>query len=39
MQLVEHGTIAVLGNHDSAVNDTSAGLKAEARIVIDWTRG
>ncbi len=39
MELVADGGLAVLGNHDAAVSDPSIGMNADARYVIDWTRG
>ncbi len=38
MDLVEHGAVAVLGNHDSAVGNPREQLNVEAQIVIEWTR-
>ncbi len=39
MDLVDQGAMAVLGNHDSAVDDTREGLNVEAQVVMEWTRG
>src|SRR5664279_1978317 len=39
MDLVDKGAMAVLGNHDSAVNNPREQLNIEARVVIEWTRG
>ena len=39
MELVSKGAIAVLGNHDSAVNDPTVRINPEAQAAIDWTRG
>jgi diadenosine tetraphosphatase ApaH/serine/threonine PP2A family protein phosphatase len=39
MDLVADGSVAVLGNHDSAVGNTGEQLNIEARVVIEWTRG
>ncbi len=39
IELVSRGAIAVLGNHDAAVNDPSVAINVEAQFVIDWTRG
>ncbi len=39
MELVAAGAIAVLGNHDAALNDPRNSLHEAARSVIDWTRG
>ncbi len=39
MDLVEKGARAVLGNHDSAVNNPRDQLNVEAKIVMEWTRG
>jgi diadenosine tetraphosphatase ApaH/serine/threonine PP2A family protein phosphatase len=38
MELTSRGALAVLGNHDAGVNDTSLRVNAEAQFVIDWTR-
>jgi diadenosine tetraphosphatase ApaH/serine/threonine PP2A family protein phosphatase len=37
--LVDGGATAVVGNHDSALAKPSERLNADARVVIDWTRG
>ncbi|SHL62653.1 Predicted phosphodiesterase [Bradyrhizobium lablabi] len=39
MDLVEHGAIAVRGNHDSAIGTATASMNAEAQAAIEWTRG
>ena len=39
MELVEQGTLAVLGNHDSAIANPRQQMNVEARIAIEWTRG
>jgi diadenosine tetraphosphatase ApaH/serine/threonine PP2A family protein phosphatase len=39
MDLVDHGALAVRGNHDNAVGDTSEELNVEAQVAIEWTRG
>jgi diadenosine tetraphosphatase ApaH/serine/threonine PP2A family protein phosphatase len=39
MDLVADGALAVLGNHDCAVGDPKVQLNAEAKAVIEWTRG
>ena len=39
MDLVEHGAIAVRGNHDNAVGTLSESMNAEAQAAIEWTRG
>jgi len=39
MDLVSKGAIAVLGNHDAAVNDPAIRMNEEAQAAIDWTRG
>ena len=39
MGLVEDGAIAVVGNHDNAVNTPSETMNAEAQAAIEWTRG
>ena len=38
-ELVSRGAIAVLGNHDAAVNDPTVRINPEAQLAIDWTRG
>ena len=38
-ELVSKGAIALLGNHDAAVNDSTVRINTEAQAVIDWTRG
>ena len=38
-ELVSRGAIAVLGNHDAAVNDGTVRINPDAQTVIDWTRG
>lgn len=39
MGLVDKGAVAVLGNHDSAINNGREHMNVEARVVIEWTRG
>ena len=39
MELISRGAVAVLGNHDSAVNDPTIRINQDAQAVIDWTRG
>jgi diadenosine tetraphosphatase ApaH/serine/threonine PP2A family protein phosphatase len=39
MDLVEHGAVAVRGNHDNAVGTTAESMNAEAQAAIEWTRG
>ena len=39
MDLVAEGAVAVLGNHDGAVNNTREQLNVEAQAAIEWTRG
>ena len=39
MDLVEHGAIAVRGNHDSAIGTATLSMNAEAQAAIEWTRG
>lgn len=39
MELVEQGAMAVLGNHDSAINTTREQMSTEAKFAIEWTRG
>jgi diadenosine tetraphosphatase ApaH/serine/threonine PP2A family protein phosphatase len=38
MDMVEQGALAVLGNHDNAINVPSESMNAEAQMVIEWTR-
>jgi diadenosine tetraphosphatase ApaH/serine/threonine PP2A family protein phosphatase len=39
MGLVEHGAVAVLGNHDEAVSIPTVTFNAAAQAAIEWTRG
>jgi diadenosine tetraphosphatase ApaH/serine/threonine PP2A family protein phosphatase len=39
MDLVDRGAVAVLGNHDSAINDPRVRMNMAAQVAIDWTRG
>jgi diadenosine tetraphosphatase ApaH/serine/threonine PP2A family protein phosphatase len=39
MDLVEHGAVAVRGNHDNAVGTTTESMNAMAQAAIEWTRG
>jgi diadenosine tetraphosphatase ApaH/serine/threonine PP2A family protein phosphatase len=39
MGLVERGAVAVLGNHDEAVNTPTITFNAAAQAAIEWTRG
>ncbi len=39
MDLVEHGAIAVRGNHDTAIGTATVSMNAEAQAAIEWTRG
>lgn len=39
MELVGSGAVAILGNHDNAVGNTTETLNVEAQIAIEWTRG
>jgi diadenosine tetraphosphatase ApaH/serine/threonine PP2A family protein phosphatase len=39
MDLVEHGAVALRGNHDNAVGTTSESMNAMAQAAIEWTRG
>jgi len=39
MDLVDEGAVAVLGNHDSAINNSREQMNVEAKMVIEWTRG
>lgn len=38
MDMVDKGALAVLGNHDNAVNEPSETMNAEAQMTIEWTR-
>jgi predicted phosphodiesterase len=38
IKLVAEGAIAVRGNHDQAISDTSYSMNSSAGIAIDWTR-
>lgn len=38
IELVDKGAVAVLGNHDSAVNSLREQMNAQAQIAIEWTR-
>jgi diadenosine tetraphosphatase ApaH/serine/threonine PP2A family protein phosphatase len=38
-ELVGERAIAIRGNHDNAVSDTSERMNAEAQIAMEWTRG
>ncbi len=37
MRLVEQGAVAILGNHDYAINHPSRTMTIEAQVVIEWT--
>ena len=39
MELVDHGAVAVLGNHDNAVGNAREHLNPQAQIAMEWTRG
>jgi diadenosine tetraphosphatase ApaH/serine/threonine PP2A family protein phosphatase len=39
MDLVDRGAVAVLGNHDSAINNPRVRMNMAAQVAIDWTRG
>ncbi len=39
MALTEQGALAVLGNHDSAINNPHERMNVEATVAIEWTRG
>jgi diadenosine tetraphosphatase ApaH/serine/threonine PP2A family protein phosphatase len=39
MDLVDHGAIAVRGNHDTAIGTATESMNAEAQAAIEWTRG
>ena len=39
MALVADGAVAVMGNHDNAVNTPSETMNVEAQAAIEWTRG
>jgi diadenosine tetraphosphatase ApaH/serine/threonine PP2A family protein phosphatase len=39
MELISQGAIAVLGNHDAAVNDPTVRINPDAQTAINWTRG
>ncbi len=39
MGLVEHGALAVRGNHDTAIGTPAETMNAEAQAAIEWTRG
>jgi diadenosine tetraphosphatase ApaH/serine/threonine PP2A family protein phosphatase len=39
MGLVERGAVAVLGNHDEAINTPTITFNAAAQAAIEWTRG
>jgi diadenosine tetraphosphatase ApaH/serine/threonine PP2A family protein phosphatase len=39
MRLVEHGAVAVRGNHDNAILTPSETMNDVAQAAIDWTRG
>lgn len=39
MDLVDKGAVAVLGNHDSAINYPREQMNVEAQMAIEWTRG
>ena len=39
VELVSRGAAAVLGNHDSAMNEPTVRMNPEAQTAIEWTRG
>jgi diadenosine tetraphosphatase ApaH/serine/threonine PP2A family protein phosphatase len=39
MGLVAQGTLAVRGNHDTAIGSSAESMNAEAQVAIEWTRG
>jgi diadenosine tetraphosphatase ApaH/serine/threonine PP2A family protein phosphatase len=39
MGLVAQGTLAVRGNHDTAIGSSAESMNAEAQAAIEWTRG
>jgi predicted phosphodiesterase len=39
MDMVDHGAMAVLGNHDSAVGNPNEQMDADAQTAVAWTRG
>ncbi len=39
LELVSRGAVAVLGNHDCAMNDPTVRMNPEAQTAIEWTRG
>ncbi|MBI3704618.1 MAG: metallophosphoesterase family protein, partial [Rhizobiales bacterium] len=39
MDLVDKGAVAILGNHDCAINNAREQMNAEAQIAIEWTSG
>ena len=39
MREVEHGAVAVLGNHDQALAETRESMISDAEIALAWTRG
>lgn len=39
MDLIDHGAVAVLGNHDDAIGNARERMNPEAQIAIEWTRG
>jgi len=38
MDMVGQGALAVLGNHDNAINEPGETMNAEAQVAIEWTR-
>src|SRR5215831_17918351 len=38
MREVEHGAVALLGNHDAAIASGTGGMNSIAAAAIDWTR-
>lgn len=39
MRMVDEGALAVLGNHDHAVDNPGESMNVEAQVAIEWTRG
>ena len=39
MEMVAQGALAVLGNHDNAINVPGETMNSEAQVAIDWSRG
>ena len=39
MEMVAQGALAVLGNHDNAINVPGETMNSEAQVAIEWSRG